>query len=475
MGERMKFLCGGEWRDSKEVMSVKNPYNGEVVAEVYRAQEQDVEDALTRATEAFKITREMPGYQKYRLLLRVAEMIKSQAEDLARTITLESGKAIKDARTEVNRAVLTFTTAAEESKRLGGEFMPLEFIEGAEKTWAIVRRFPIGVVLGITPFNFPLNLVAHKVAPALASGNTIIIRPASQTPISSLKLARIIDEAGWPKGGISVLPCSTQLGEKMVQDDRVKKLSFTGSDGVGWHLKKLAWNKKVTLELGGNAGVIVHEDADLDYAVERVVAGGFVQAGQSCISVQRVFLHEKIHDAFVSRFLERVKKLKVGDPLKDDTDLGPMIEEGAARRTEEWIKEAVQEGAKVLTGGTRIGSILEPTVLTNVKPRMKVCSLEVFAPLVTIIPYSDFESALEQVNDSRYGLQAGVFTRDIRRIFRAFEVLEVGGVIINNVPTWRSDPMPYGGVKNSGMGREGIKYAIEEMTEIKIMVLNLKQ
>lgn len=474
MAERYKFLCGGEWRDSEDILKVKSPYNGEVVAEVSRAQDEDVEFALERAEKSFQEVRNIPAYEKYRMLMKVAETIKEQKEDLARTIALESGKPIKDARVEVGRAVLTFTTAAEEAKRQGGEYMPLEFIEGAEKTWAIIKRFPIGVVLGITPFNFPLNLVAHKVAPALASGNTIIIRPASQTPVSALKLARIIDDAGWPKGGISVLPCTTQLGEKMVQDERVKKLSFTGSDAVGWHLKKLAWNKRVTLELGGNAGVVIHDDADLDFAVERTVAGGFVQAGQSCISVQRVFLHKNIHDEFVQKLIERVKKLKVGDPLKEDTDIGPLIDEGAAKRTEEWVKEAVADGAKVLTGGKRFNSILEPTVLTNVKPQMKVCSLEVFAPLITIIPYTDFDKALEEVNNSRYGLQAGVFTKDIKRVFRAFEVLEVGGVIINNVPTWRSDPMPYGGVKNSGIGREGIRYAIEEMTELKVMVLNLK-
>lgn len=474
MAERFKFLCGGEWRESNDILKVNNPYDGKLIAEVCRAQENDIEFSLSQAQKAFEITRSLPGYKKYRMLLKVAETINEQKEDLARTIALESGKPIKDARVEAGRAVLTFTTAAEEAKRLGGEYIPLEFIEGAEKTWAIVKRFPIGVILGITPFNFPLNLVAHKVAPALASGNTIIIRPASQTPLSALKLAKIIDDAGWPRGGISVVPCTTQLGEKMVQDERVKKLSFTGSDAVGWHLKKIAWNKKVTLELGGNAGVVIHDDADLDFAVERTVAGGFVQAGQSCISVQRIFLHDKIHDVFVEKFLERVKKLKVGDPLKEDTDIGPMIDENAAKKAEEWIREAVADGAKILHGGGRAGSILEPTVLTNVKSTMKVCYLEIFAPVVTIIPYHDFDEALKEVNNSKYGLQAGVFTKDIKRIFRAYEELEVGGVIINNVPTWRSDPMPYGGVKNSGTGREGIKYAIEEMTELKVMVLNLK-
>ncbi len=474
MAEPVKFLCGGEWRDSKDIIKVNSPYDGKLVAELYRAQEDDIEFALTMSEKVFETTKSMPGYKKYQILMKVAEAVNAQKEDIARTITLESGKPIKDARVEVGRCVLTFTTAAEEAKRLGGEYMPLEFIEGAEETWAIVKRFPIGPILGITPFNFPLNLVAHKVAPALASGNTIIIRPASQTPISALKLARIIDDAGWPKGGISVLPCTTNLGEKMVQDDRVKKLSFTGSDTVGWHLKKLAWNKKVTLELGGNAGVVIHEDADLDFAVERTVAGGFVQAGQSCISVQRIFLHDKIHDGFVEKFIGRVNKLKIGDPLQDDTDIGPMIDENAAKKAEEWIKEAVAEGAEILHGGGRAGSILEPTVLTRVKSTMKVCYLEIFAPVVTIIPYHDFEEALKEVNNSKYGLQAGVFTKDIKRIFRAYRELDVGGVIINNVPTWRSDPMPYGGMKNSGIGREGIKYAIEEMTELKVMVLNLK-
>ena len=474
MPKEAKFLSGGEWRRSADKFEVKNPYNGEVVVLVHRAAEKDAEFALSMAEKAFEETRRLPDYKKYRILSTVAQKITELKEEFVKIIVLEAGKPIRDARVEVDRAITTFTASAEESKRLYGEYIPLEWNEGSERRAGIIRRFPLGIILAITPFNFPLNLVCHKVGPALASGNAIIVRPASQTPSAALLLGKIIDEAGWPKGGISIMPSSTQLAGKILADQRIKKLSFTGSDGVGWALKQKAWDKKVTLELGGNAGVIIHEDADLDYAVQRCVSGGFAYAGQSCISVQRIFVHEKKHDEFAKSFIERVKKLVLGNPMDEKTDIGPMIDLPAAERTDEWIREAVNDGAKILSGGGRTDSILEPTVLTNVKSGMKVCTQEVFAPVVTLTKYTDFDAVLKEINTSRYGLQTGVFTKDIGRIFKAFEELEVGGVIINDVPTWRSDPMPYGGVKNSGMGREGIRFAIEEMTDMRIMVLNLR-
>jgi glyceraldehyde-3-phosphate dehydrogenase (NADP+) len=339
--------------------------------------------------------------------------------------------------------------------------------------WAMVRRFPLGPIAAITPFNFPLNLVAHKWAPALATGCTIVHKPASQTPFSSLLLAELVEQAGWPAGALNVLPLSSRDAERLVADERLKILSFTGSVAVGWDLKKKAGKKRVTLELGGNAGVIVHHDADLEYAADRCSTGGFSYAGQSCISVQRIFVHSSVMNGFLAAFLPRVQKLNMGDPLEEATDVGPMISEADAQRAEEWINEATAAGAQLLCGGKRNGPLLEPTVLTGTRPEQLVNCREVFAPVVTVEPYDDFEEAVRRVNDSLYGLQAGVFTRDTKLLFQAYEELEVGGVIAGDVPTFRIDHMPYGGVKDSGLGREGLRYAIEEMTEQKILVVNM--
>ncbi|MBI5559936.1 MAG: aldehyde dehydrogenase family protein, partial [Deltaproteobacteria bacterium] len=332
---------------------------------------------------------------------------------------------------------------------------------------------PVGPVLAITPFNFPLNLVAHKAAPSMACGNPVIVKPASKTPLTALILGEIITEAGWPEGGVSVVPCENALAEKMVVDERIKKLSFTGSASVGWRLKGMAGGKKVTLELGGNAGVIVDEDSDVESAAKRCVAGAFSYAGQICISVQRIYVHKNIFERFKETFLENEGALRLGDPLDEETDVGPMIEEAALKRTEAWVKEAVQEGAMVLAGGMRKGNFFLPTVLTGTRPSMKVCSDEVFAPVTTLEAFDRFEEAVDRVNSSLYGLQAGIFTNDIKKVFYAFEKLDVGGVIAGDIPTYRADNMPYGGVKMSGFGREGVRYAIEEMTERKILVLNL--
>jgi acyl-CoA reductase-like NAD-dependent aldehyde dehydrogenase len=339
----------------------------------------------------------------------------------------------------------------------------------------LIRHFPIGPILGISPFNFPLNLIAHKIAPALASGNTMILKPASQTPLTALRLAKEIEKADWPSGSFNVLPMDSANAGILVEDDRIKMVTFTGSPAVGWALKKQAAMKKVTLELGGNAGVIIHEDADIEFAARRCAYGGYVLSGQNCISVQRIYAHEKIYAKFLHEFAEQVKQLKTGNPADDQTDVGPLIHPDEVKRVKTWIGEAVNKGASVHTGGTITGNVLSPTIIVDADPRMKVSCQEVFAPLVVVYRYSDFDQALENVNDSEYGLQAGVFTRDAGRIFRAYETLEVGGVIIGDVPTYRIDPMPYGGVKQSGMGREGVRFAITEMTEPRLIVMNMPQ
>ncbi len=336
-----------------------------------------------------------------------------------------------------------------------------------------MRRFPIGAIAAITPFNFPLNLVAHKVAPALASGNTVVLRPASQVCITSLLLGEIIQQTDYPDGGFNIVPCGYKEAEIILEDDRIKKLTFTGSPAIGWELKKKAYKKKVTLELGGNAALVIEPDADLDFALPRTILGAFSYSGQICISIQRIFLHEEIYDRFMADFLEATKKLKMGNPLEEETDIGPMINIEAAEKTEEWIQEAVEKGARIVYGGNRDEVMFEPTILENVKPEMRISWLEAFAPIVVVYPYKDFEEALKAVNYSIYGLQAGIFTTDLKKAFQAYEALDVGGVIVNDIPTFRIDHMPYGGIKESGFGREGLKYAIEEMTEMKLMALNL--
>jgi glyceraldehyde-3-phosphate dehydrogenase (NADP+) len=386
----------------------------------------------------------------------------------------EAGKPIKAARTEVERAIFTFNVAAEESTRIYGEYLPLDWQEYTAGRFGIVRRFPLGPIAGITPFNFPLNLVAHKVAPAIAAGCPLVLKPAPQTPLTALMLAEAVQQAGWPDGGLNVLPLSNEDAGLLVTDERIKLISFTGSAPVGWQIKKNCGKKKVVLELGGNAGVIVHSDADLAYAADRCVVGGFAYAGQTCISVQRIFVERPAFSRFTDLLLAGVKKLKTGDPLDDSVDLGPLIRESDAVRASEWIQEAVRGGARLLCGGQRRGPMLEPAVLTGTRPEMKVNCQEIFAPVVTVEPYDDFNQALKQINNSPYGLQAGLFTRDAKLIFNAYEELEVGGLIAGDVPAFRIDHMPYGGIKDSGLGREGLRYAIEEMTEPKLLVMNLK-
>jgi glyceraldehyde-3-phosphate dehydrogenase (NADP+) len=474
MAATYKFLIDGEWRTSPEKVAVPNRYSGDAIGYVYWGTAEDIEAAISAASKAFEATRRLATYERAEILAKIARTISERKEELARTMAAEAGKPIKAARQEVERAIFTFTDAGEETKRIEREYLPLDLLASSRGRFALVKRFPIGPITGITPFNFPLNLVAHKVAPVIASGNTLILKPAPQTPITALKLGEIITEAGYPKGGVNIVPCSVEVAQPLITDERIKMITFTGSVAAGWGIKAKSGRKRVALELGGNAGCVVHNDADLDFAAARTAVGGFSYAGQTCISVQRVYVHRDVYDDFLHILLPKVRALKVGDPLDEETDVGPMIDEAAAQRAESWVREAVGDGAQVLIGGGRSGPMMQPTVLVNVKPTMKVSCEEIFAPVITVEPYDDFKDAIARVNDSQFGLQAGIFTRDVQRIFWAYEELDVGGVMVNDVPTYRIDHMPYGGVKASGLGREGVKYAIREMTEQKVLVVNLE-
>jgi len=469
-----KMYLGGKWVDSKNKIKVYNPYNDSLVANVAAASKNDYTKAIKIAHEAFKKTKELPSYKREETCLKIANGLEKDIEKFTKAMVLELGKAYKDARGEVLRAIGVFRVAAEESKRIGGEIMDLDWSVGSENRMGLIRRFPIGVIGGISPFNFPLNLVAHKVAPAIASGNTIVIKPASATPVSALLLAELIDKTDYPKGAVSILPGSSQEALPLIEDERVKLITFTGSPEVGWWIKNNAGRKQVVLELGGNAGAVVADDADLDYATTRLLYGAFAVAGQSCISVQRIYIHEKVYDKFLRMFKAKVKKLKVGNPLNPKTDMGTMVDKQAVKNTLVTIKEAVKGGAKVLVGGKSKGRVLEPTVLTNVKTSMDVCSKEAFAPLAVVLKYKSFKKVVDEINNSKYGLQAGIFTNRMNDVFYAFKNIECGGVVINDIPTYRADHQPYGGTKLSGIGREGVRYAIEDMTEIKILSMNLK-
>lgn len=468
-------LLNGQWVKTGDAIEVRSPYNDALVAVVHRAGPKEIEQAIADATRAFQVTRKLPSWKKAEVLMKVSEGILARREDLARTIALEAGKPIRTARLEVDRAAFTFQVAAEETKRHYGEIVPLDWLPGTENRVAHIHRVPLGPIAGIAPFNFPLNLVAHKVAPAMAAGNPIVLRPASATPVSALKLGEIIQEAGWPDGGYSVVTSATKDAAPLIEDPRIKLLTFTGSPAVGWSLKGKAGMKRVTLELGGNAGVIVHDDADVKYAAERVAWGGFSYAGQSCISVQRVYASAKIYEDFVDDLIPRVKALVVGDPLEEKTDVGPVIDRGAAERVEEWLAEAKAGGAEVLAGGKRDGNLVEPTVLASLQEDMNVSCQEVFGPLVGLFQYTDVNQAIHSVGASDFGLQAGIFTQDMNIVNKAFEEIEVGGLMVNDVSTFRIDHMPYGGVKQSGFGREGLRYAIEEMTELKLITFNNRE
>jgi glyceraldehyde-3-phosphate dehydrogenase (NADP+) len=465
------FLIAGKPGTSKKKEDVINPFTNKSVGTVYLAETTDIKKAIQVSTKAFEASRKLPSHERSRILIEISKGLLNRKEEIAKIIVQENGKPIRDARMEVDRAAMTFEIASEESKRIPGELIPMDLRPDAEGRLGILKRFPIGPITAITPFNYPLNLAAHKIAPAFAVGNPVILKPAMATPISSLLLGEIITASNAPSGLFSVVPSYHEDCEALISDERIKMISFTGSPDVGWDLKKRCGRKKITLELGGNAGVIIHEDADLELAVNRCVRGSFVYAGQVCISVQRIYIHKNIYEKFIQHFLEAVKKLKIGDPMDESTDIGPMIKENQAVRAHEWIQEAIKAGARLLTGGKRNGSFLEPTVLENVPKGTKACNKEAFAPLVDVFSYTNFEEAVRAVNDTPYGLQSGIFTRDVGRIFHAFHEIEVGSLMINEVPTFRLDHMPYGGTKLSGLGREGLRYAMEEMTEPRLLLL----
>ncbi|MDH5244548.1 MAG: aldehyde dehydrogenase family protein [Chloroflexota bacterium] len=466
------IYLAGRWVESPDVLAVANPADASNPAgATYNATPEQYEEAVQAAVAAFEVTRRLPAYERGRILRDISAGIRARREELGHLIALEAGKPIRDALVEVDRAVLTFRLGAEEAERMTGELIPLDLMPSSKDRVGITRRFPIGPIAGISPFNFPLNLAAHKVAPAIASGNPIVLKPPSKDPLTMLTVAEIIDAAGVPAGMVSILPMTRELGDRMVADERFKLLTFTGSPSVGWRMKERAGKKKVVLELGGNAGVIVDRTADIDWAVKRSLIGAFAYSGQVCISVQRMFVHEAIWDTFMEKFLAGVAALRVGDPMDATTDVGPMVDEGQASRTQRWVDEAVAMGGTVLAGGTADGAFFPPTVLTDTPFAAQVCSSEAFAPLVVAFRFSTLDEAIAQVNDSMFGLQTGVFTNDLAGAWRAFGELEVGGVIINDIPTYRIDHMPYGGVKDSGLGREGLRWAIDDMTEIRIMVL----
>jgi acyl-CoA reductase-like NAD-dependent aldehyde dehydrogenase len=469
-----QLLIDGQWVDAGPAMEVKNKYDGKVVGIVPTARREDVDAAINAAERAEDVMADMPAYKRAEILLRTASLLRERADDMAKTIAAEAGKALKFARAEVDRAQSTFTIAAEEAKRLHGETIPLDAVPAGEGYFGFWTRRPVGVIAAISPFNFPLNLVAHKVAPALASGNTIVLKPATTTPLAAVKLCQILQEAGLPAGAINlVVGSGGTVGEWLVTDPRVDKITFTGSPDVGRHILSVAGIKKVTLELGNTSPVVVAPDADLDFVAKRAAVGAFYNSGQVCISVQRIYSEKQVYEPFSEKFVKATEAMVVGDPLDERVDVGPMIDSKEVDRIEGWVNEAQTSGAKVLTGGKRNGTVYYPTVLADVDDQMKVVSEEAFAPVASVISSDDFESALKQANDTKFGLQVGVFTKDIDRVFKAVKRLNFGGVIINDTPNFRADHMPYGGNRQSGLGREGVKFAMEDMTNIQLVAIRL--
>ena len=466
-----KILIGGHWRATAASAPVVNPWTGEEVGVMALAASHEMVEAIDAAVTTQATMRSLPAYRRGEILRRVSLGLVARAEELARTLALETAKPIRDARGEVARAATTFAIAAEEATRIVGETLPLDVAAPGQGRFAISRRFAVGTVAAITPFNFPLNLVAHKLAPAFAAGNTVVLKPAPKTPLSALALGEILLEAGVPDGAINIVTCRDSEAAPLVEDPRIGLLSFTGSAGVGWKLRARAGRKKVVLELGGDAAVVIEPDADLTRAVERTVRGGYAYAGQVCISVQRVFVHEDVYATFRDPYVEAVGRLRLGDPLDQASDLSALIDEGAALRVESWVREALDQGAKLLCGGRRDGNRLDPAVLEDVPAAARLSCEEVFGPVTVLTPYRDLAEALARVNSSRYGLQAGLFTASLDTTLRAFAGLDVGAVIVNDAPSFRVDSMPYGGVKDSGLGREGVRSAIEAMTDLRLLVL----
>ncbi len=461
------FYLVGKPASSELKAGVRNPFNGEMVAEVCQANAEQVERAIAGMVEAYAELRRWPSWRRTKACEHVHRRLIERAKEFARTIALEAGKPIKTARGEVARAITTFKLAAEEATRIVGEQLPVDIDERGTGYHAVVERVPIGPASFFTPYNFPLNLVAHKVGPAMACGCPFIVKPSERTPLTALLLGELLAETEFPAGSWSVLPCDRQTSRPLVTDERIKVFSFTGSPEVGWKLKAAAGKKAIVLELGNNSAVIVEGDANVAEAVKRIVPAAFGYAGQSCISVQRIYLHASIATEATRQLVEATQKLKVGDPLDEATDVGPMIDEAAAARLESWIAES---GGEVLYGGSRKGTMFEPTLVRGVQAGSKLGCEEAFGPVAILETYSDFDDVLRQVNATRYGLQAGIFTRNLFKVRQAFETLDVGGLVVNDVPTTRIDNMPYGGVKDSGIGREGVRYAMEHFLERKVML-----
>ena len=469
--ESYPYYLASEPEYANTDLEVTNKYTGEVATKVAMADADTIDKAIAAAQQAQPAMAALAPYERQAVLEHRVKRFTERADELAKALCIEAGKPIKDAKGEVTRLIDTFKIAAEESVRINGETVNLEISARAKGYQGMTKKVPIGPCSFISPFNFPLNLAAHKVAPAIAAGCTFVLKPASRTPIGALIIGEVLAETDLPKGAFSILPCSRDGADLFTTDERLKLLSFTGSPDVGWALKAKAGKKPVVLELGGNAACVVDEDADIEDAIERVIVGAYYQSGQSCISVQRLLVHRNIYDEFKTRYVEKVKGLVSGDPSNEDTFIGPMISEGEAERLHSWIEEAKDKGAAVLCGGTRNGAMLDATVMENVPKDCDASAEEAFGPLSILVPFDDFDEALKEVNNSRYGLQAGVFTRDIYKAHQAWNELEVGGVVIGDVPSWRVDNMPYGGVKDSGLGREGIRYAIEDMSETRLMVI----
>ena len=467
-----KLFIDGQWVNAGPMMEVKNKYNGQTVAALPTARREDVDAAIAAAQRAAQMMADMPAYKRAEILLKTASLLRERSEDLARTIAAEAGKALKFARAEVDRAISTFTIASEEAKRIHGETFPLDAVPSGEGYFGFWVRRPVGVIAAISPFNFPLNLVAHKVAPALASGNSLVLKPATSTPLAAVKLCQALQDAGLPAGAVNLIVGSGgTVGEWLITDPRIDKITFTGSPPIGAHILAVAGIKKVTLELGNTSPVIIAPDADLDFVAKRCAVGAYYNSGQVCISVQRIYSQKQVYEPFAEKFVKATDAMVVGDPLDERVDVGPMIDSKEVDRIEGWVKEAQDSGAKVLTGGKRDGVVYYPTVLTNVSADMKVVAEETFAPVASVISCDDFEESLRQANDTKFGLQVGVFTKDIDRVLKAVKRLNFGGVIINDTPNFRADHMPYGGNRQSGLGREGVKFAMEDMTNIQMVAI----
>lgn len=465
-----QIYSAGNFISTSKKLEVNNPFNGSLVATTYLADKIILNEAIEKALAVQGELKHLSSLKKYSILKQISESITVKRIDLAKVLCLESAKPLKYALAEIDRSAQTFLIAAEESKRIPKEYLSLDWTPTGEKKEGIVNYFPIGLVAGIAPFNFPMNLAVHKIAPAIASGCPIIIKPSSSTPLSCLELAKIIDQTELPKGAVSILPMSRETGNLLVSDERFKLLSFTGSPDVGWKMKSECGKKKVVLELGGNAATIISSSADIKDALPKCLMGAFAYSGQICIHAQRFIVHTSIYQKFVDELKTLTNQLKKGDPLNELTDVSNMIDEANAKRIEDWVHETIQQGAQLVCGGKRTGSYYEPTILLNCNHTMKVYAAEVFGPVICINSYETINEAIEQVNNTRFGLQCGVFTNDISELDQCFHQIDVGGVIHNHVPTLRFDQMPYGGVKDSGLGREGVKYAMLDMLEPKVLV-----